>query len=124
MSLLHLEYAAMGPEMWCRFCNTDSGAARSKKPRAVRSVKASVLVHEVFLVPGGRYLVMTSDTQLSVWDLGVPWSLNSTSTSAIEKPIATERIAQRYGLLVHSTSDGKGLIIFIGLNGTRAMLVL
>jgi len=111
MSQSALEYAATGPERFLR------SAAKSSLPRprshlTIQNDHAQLI--EVFLVPGGRYLVTVNLTTVAVWDLGIP-GYESTITPGM-KPISTQPTHPNFRvgvLLFHPTDDGQGLTILI-----------
>jgi hypothetical protein len=110
MSILSLEYAATGPD---RFLCTKAGRSGFLIPRSHRIIPSNGNeFSEIFLVPGGRYLVTLADTSLAVWDLGIPgYPLTEARTST---PISTIPIpvAQSDALMnVHPSEDGKGITI-------------
>jgi len=110
MSQPALEYAATGPERFLR------SAAKSilPKPRSHLTIQNDHLQPiEVFLVPGGRYLVTVSLSTVAVWDLGIP-GYESTITQGM-KPISTHptNITRVGILLIHPTDDGRGLTILV-----------
>jgi hypothetical protein len=114
MSQAALEYAATGPERFLRV-----GANYNlPDPRSHHMIRREhVDFVEIFLVPGGRYLVTIDSTTVAVWDLGVP-GLSSTITqnNTTTEPISALPIHPDFWfaiLLVHPTEDGRGLTIFI-----------
>ena len=116
MSDLELENAAMAPRRWIELCGAlekqllnDPGA--KLRPRATRSINDSLATEiytEIFIVPGGRYLVRSSPNGISVLDLCY-------SSSAEYKLIASVGRDWAGGgntCIVQATPDGMGLIIF------------
>ena len=117
MSDLEIEKAAMGPRRWIELCGAfekrhldDPGTIM--RPRATRFINSSFATNvdffdtEMFIVPGGRYLVGSSSYSISILDLGY-------TLSADCKLIAS--IAPEGGSIickVQATPDGMGLTIF------------
>ena len=124
MSDLELEKAAMAPRRWIELCGSfekqhlkDPGAML--RPRATRIIDDSLTIEidffttrrDVFVVPGGRYLVSFSGKGIVVLDLGY-------TSSADCKIIASTGEAGPNNLnvkclvQVQATPDGTGLVIF------------
>ncbi|KAF8156018.1 hypothetical protein B0H34DRAFT_715829 [Crassisporium funariophilum] len=66
-------------------------------------------IKDVYLVPGGRYMVTFAQEWIAVWDLGVP-SIGAKSANGKLIGIAPADVADEYR--VHATPDGLGLRIF------------
>ena len=107
LSLLELEYAAMGPERWA----VAMARAHSKKLAFLPPYKIykpfrppnylSSLCPQIFLIPGGRYLLTLCQEVIAIWDL------LDTSGSPTE-PLAT--ISGSFQTFtVSPTSDGLGV---------------
>ena len=113
MSVLSLEYAATGPD---RFLSTNAGIGFliARSHRIIPSKGDEF--REIFLVPGGRYLVTLADISLAIWDLGIPGyplpeGRTNTPISTIPLPIP---VAQSVTFMkVHPSEDGKGLTILL-----------
>jgi len=118
MSDLELEKAAMAPRRWIELCGAyekqhldDPGAVLC--PRATRFINDSLPIEvnysitSFFIVPGGRYLVVSSyDGGIYVLDLGY-------SSSADYKLIASVGLEGGCNsCIVQATQDGMGLTIF------------
>ena len=116
MSNLELEKAAMAPRRWIELCGAFEKQHFNETsamlcPRATRIVKDLLPTEddyydiEIFIVPGGRYLVKLSQDGISVLDLGY-------TSSADCKLIAS--VGPEGGsttCMVQATEDGMGLII-------------
>ena len=129
MSDLELERSAMAPRRWIELCNAfkkqhlnEFGTlplrpARNINLNALTATSTGKEYHtsnELFLVPGGRYLVTSSPEDLSVFDLGCTSLENAESADC--KLIASVRLEDRYfyrTCIVHATPDGMGLVIFL-----------
>ena len=118
MSDLEIEKAAMGPRRWIDLCASfekqhlkDSGATLC--PRSTRSIRVDDLLAakirftntDLFIVPGGRYLVSTSSDGISVLDLGY------TSSSDCKLIASVGPEGRSTTCNVQATPDGIGLII-------------
>ena len=117
MSDLEIEKAALGPHMWIELC----GAYEKQHfcdpptilwPRTTRliddlfSTEVDFESTDLFIVPGGRYLVSSSSDDISVLDLG-------NSSSADCKLIASVvPEGGSYTCIVQATPDGMGLAMF------------
>ena len=121
MSDFELENAAMAPRRWIELC----GAAAFEKrhlndfgttlsPRATRIIDDSLFgieglevdhIYDIFIVPGGRYLVISLYNGLSVLDLGY-------TSSSDFKLIGSAPEGGCSTCKVQPTPDGMGLIIF------------
>ena len=127
MSDLELERSAMAPRRWIELCNTfkkkylnDFGTLPLRPARNINlnalnaTPKHDHARTQLFLVPGGRYLVTSSPEDLSVFDLGCTSLENAESADC--KLIASVRLEDRYfyrTCIVHATPDGMGLVIFL-----------
>ena len=119
MSDLELEQASIAPHKWIELC----GASKKQHPgdpgailyprttRIIRDVAMPPMPY-LFLVPGGRYLVVAANKRLFVWDLGYV-------SDAYCKLIASGDIGLNGGshfessYMVQATPDGMGLIILV-----------
>ena len=116
MSDLELENAAMGPRRWIELC----GALKKQhlndpiatlRPRTARNINNSYVTWDdyettqIFVVPGGRYLVGYSAETIFILDLGY-------TLSADCKRIASSSVKIENCFEVQATPDGMGLIIF------------
>ena len=126
MSDLELERSATAPHRWIELCNAfekqhlnDLGEVT---PRAARNIDLNSLIGapkidhnhrhtQLFLVPGGRYLVTSSRNSISVLDLGCTSLENAAECCKLIASVglrAYDRIC-----IVQATPDGMGLTIFL-----------
>ena len=117
MSDLEIEKAAMGPRRWIELCGAYekrhlNGSATTLCPRATRIIDHLFVTEvdygstDLFMVPGGRFLVSSSHNDISVFDLGY-------TSSADCKLIASIRPeGGSYTCIVQATPDGMGLAIY------------
>ena len=115
MSDLELEQAAIGPHRWIElstsFSTQGPGDDKKLSPTTTRIIHNSLAKEDdeetdLFLVPGGRYLVGTcsENQKLGVWDLGY-------LSSADCKLIALVESGEYFGG-IQATPDGMGLVIY------------
>ena len=119
MSDLEIEKAAMGPRRWIELCSAlekqdhnDNGV--TLRPRATRIAYDSNEFHDdidLFIVPGGRYLVTRSPKSISILDLGCTSSSDCKLIALVELPVDSDDEYEDFG--VHATPDGMGLTIFL-----------
>jgi hypothetical protein len=131
MSNLELEKTAMAPRMWIEFCrrlekqdlnNPDTVL----RPQATKySLDNSISIDpptsscQLFLVPGGRYLVMYSPNishdsdRISVLDLRYSTSANCKLIASVELESKYQGWPTHITFTVQATPDGKGLSIFL-----------
>ena len=114
ISDLELEQAAIAPrrwiEHWGAFEQHPSGFGEMLRPtRIIRGVAKPVHTN-IFLVPGGRYLVVVANERLFVWDSGYVSNAYCMSIASVGLEDAS-----RYDLscMVQATQDGIGLIILV-----------
>ena len=123
MSDLEIEKAAMGPRRWIELCGAFE-KQHLNDPRALLCPRATRIINDslvtdvdygntrIFIVPGGRYLVIYSPYGhgISVLDLGY-------TSSADCSLIASVGLGGGYDIwsqfIVHATPDGMGLTIFL-----------
>ena len=124
MTDMEIEEAAMGPRMWIELC----GAYEKQRlndpdaklcPRSTRIINDPFPTQiesgspEIFFVPGGRYMVISSPkSNISVLDLGYTSSSDCKLIASVELPV-------RYrcrSLIAQATSDGMGLTILSSPN--------
>jgi hypothetical protein len=114
MSDLELEQAAIAPHRWIELCGDfkkqhhpgDTGTIL--RPRTTRIIRDSdVPMSYLFLVPGGRYLVVAGDFGLFVWDLGYVSNAHCTLIASVE----LEGVS--ITCKVQATPDGMGLVILV-----------
>ena len=117
MSDLEIEKAAMGPRRWIELCGAfekqhfnDPGAImRPRTTRIINSLFATEVDYvstEIFIVPGGRYLVGSSPDGISVLDLGYTSSADCKLIASVEPEGGSDTC------IVQATPDGMGLTIF------------
>ena len=117
MSVLELEQAAIAPHRWIELC----GGLKKQHPgdfgdmlcpRTTRTITdvAIQIVSYIFLVPGGRYLVVAAKERLLVWDLGYVSNAYCTLIASVELEggYFFESIC-----MVQATPDDMGLIILV-----------
>ena len=117
MSDLELERAAMAPRRWIELCgafkkqhSNDPGAILH--PRATRILNDSFATEvnyattDIFLVPGGRYLVSSSPGGISILDLGYTSSADCKLIASVEPEGGSDTC------IVQATPDGMGMTIF------------
>ena len=128
MSDLELERSAVAPHRWVELCN----AFRKKHPdeigslpvRAARNINLKALTANpkdndnlspnLFLVPGGRYILTSSLEAISVWDLGCNSLENAESAGCKLIASAEQKDGCRSRtFIVQATPDGLGLEIFL-----------
>ena len=116
MSDLEIEKAAMGPRRWIELCcalekqdHNDNGV--TLRPRATRIIYDSNEFQDdfdLFIVPGGRYLVTHSPKRISILDLGYTSSSDCKLIAVVGLP------ANDYeAFIIHATPDGMGLTILL-----------
>ena len=118
MSDLELENAAMGPRRWIELCgaferqhlNNSIARLSLRATRIINAIEIDYYNTDLFIVPGGRYLVASSpQVGIFVLDLGY--------TSSVDcKLIASVGLRGRGGhgfnsCRVQATPDGMGLTI-------------
>ena len=114
MSDLELEQAATAPHRWIGlFGASDSDAILC--PRTTKNIMPVDLaimqpMPYVFLVPGGRYMVVAAIKRLFVWDLGYVPNVSCTLIASVglegESPYD-------WFCMVQATQDEMGLIILV-----------
>ena len=115
MSVFEIEKAAMGPRRWIELCEKQhlNDPAATLCPRATRIIDDSPFAAEVdyvsteiFIVPGGRYLVISAPESISVLDLGCTSNSNCKLIASVEPPEGEYETC-----IVQATPDGMGLVI-------------
>ena len=119
MSDLEIEKAAMGPRRWIELCGAyekqvffNDGRPAQLLPRTTRIIddlfdtKVDFDSTDLFLVPGGRYLVCSSPIDIFVLDLGYASSADCKLMASVE-PEGGNKVS-----MVHTTPDGMGLAIY------------
>ena len=117
MSDLEIEKAAMGPRRWIELC----GAFKKQLPGdpvAILHPRTTRIIADValrpmpylFLVPGGRYMLVAAKNCLFVWDLGYVSNAYCTLIASVEL-----EGGYHYELvcMVQATPDGMGLVILV-----------
>ena len=121
MSDLELEQASIAPHKWIELCGTskkqypgESGVIlRPRTTRIIRDVDITPDdVPYLFLVPGGRYLVVAANKRLFVWDLGYVSDACCTLIASCGVGV-TSGSHLSYYCMVEATLDGMGLIILV-----------
>ena len=124
MSDLEIEKAAMGPRMWIELCSAYEKRHLNEPgstlcPRSTRIINDSFPTEvdsdstEIFIVPGGRYLVSSaSESIISVLDLGYTSSSDCKLIASVEVGLP-----MKHDFRVQATPDGMGLTIFSSSNG-------
>ena len=107
MSDLELERAAMGPHRWIELCGTfrmqhSNDTSKILRPQKTRIIKD--MINELYIVPGGRYLV-TAGNGIFVWDLGYASTVDCKLVASVGQGRDFEFC------MVQATPDGKGLVI-------------
>lgn len=102
MELAELQRAAFGPTLWHRkmlrhSALTGNGNVLPHVERTVRydSNAVNELFSQVYLVPGGRYLISRTSRTIHLFDLDGPGRL-STRTSELIETITLERDARLF----------------------------
>ncbi|KAF8799695.1 hypothetical protein BYT27DRAFT_7119639 [Phlegmacium glaucopus] len=111
MSLLELEYAVLGPERWvCAIAKAHSQnltllpTYKTHKPFRPPGY-FSALCSQIFLIPGGRYLLTLCREVVAIWDL-----LDASKSPT--EPLATISGSCRY-FTAYPTSDGLGIRVCV-----------
>jgi hypothetical protein len=117
MSDLEIEKAAMGPRRWIELCsayekqslNDPAAILRPRTTRIIDHLFATEVYFDstdLFIVPGGRYLVSCSPNDISVLDLGY--------TSSADCKLIASVVPEggSYTCMVQTTPDGTGLAIY------------
>ncbi|KAF8802153.1 hypothetical protein BYT27DRAFT_6771427 [Phlegmacium glaucopus] len=119
MTVLELEHAAMAPRRWIELCaafqkqHPNSGAKLcARTTRIINNPLAAMADNpEIFIVPGGRYLISQSSRGIFIWDLGY------TSSADCKLIASVGREGGSHICTVQATPDGLGLIIFSSHTG-------
>ena len=124
MTLLELEHAAVIPSLWRSIGSANKPlTVGDDHPYRTKRILRGPISHgddgitawgdtlfDLFLVPGGRYLILISDNLLSVCDLGnTPDTLLGCNT----RLLASVEIHFKGLFLVHPSPDGSALRICI-----------
>ena len=115
MSGAELEQAVMAPYRWIKLCaafqkqHLDDSEALLH-PRTTRLTGNSIAVGgylntDLFIVPGGRYLVSYSSTGIFVWDLGYTSNNNCKLIASLGMEHGS------FSCMVQATPDGMGLTV-------------
>ena len=114
MSDLEIENAAMGPRRWIELCsayekqilNNPAAILCPRTTRIIDHLFADFEFTGFFIIPGGRYLVCSSPTNIAVLDLGY--------TSSADCKLVDSVVPEggNNDFIVHTTPDGMGLIIY------------
>ena len=126
MSNLELEKAASAPTRWIELC----GAFEKRHlnipgtkllPLATKIINDMLLTEiniyltDFFIVPGGRYLVISTYECISVLDLGCASSAESADCKLIAS-IRSKKNKYYRTCIVQATTDGMGLVIFSAIS--------
>jgi hypothetical protein len=117
MSDLELEQAAIAPHRWIQLFKKqhpgDPGPGAILYPRTTRTIRDLAMqgLSNLFLVPGGRYLVVPTHNRLLVWDLGYVSNTYCTIIASVGLPV--ERVISEWPCMVQATPDDTGLIILV-----------
>ena len=117
MSDLEIEKAAMGPRRWIELCSAYEKQILNDpvailRPRTTRiidhlfDIETDLESTDFFIIPGGRYLVCSSPTNIAVLDLGY----TSSADCKLVDSVVPEGGNNEF--IVHTTPDGMGLIIY------------
>ena len=111
MSDAELEQAALAPHRWISLCSTFAKQHPNDSDAVLRPLKKRIIQNphsfrgDIFLVPGGRYLVNRSRANICVWDLGY----TSNSDPKLLASLGPNAGAHSFG--INTTADRMGLII-------------
>ena len=111
MSDAEVEQAALAPHRWISLYST---FAKHHPNHLLRPSTKRIIRHpdsfqtEIFLVPGGRYLVSCSSDRICVWDLGYTSKTDPKLLASLGPDTGPEG-ARFFG--INTTSDRMGLII-------------
>ena len=113
MSDVELERAAVAPHRWIRRCaafakqhSDHSDTTLRPTTRVIQdSLTSDDSITEIFLVPGGRYLVSYSPGGICVWDLGYTLNDDCKVLASVGPDGGT------FSCMVSATSDNMGLIV-------------
>jgi hypothetical protein len=111
MSVAELERAATAPRRWIALSSSEKrnkdGVLPNRMARPLKNLQGR-RYHELYLVPGGRYLVACDLVYLSVWDLGFVSDKDPFLQTTQVWVTARKNIS---GFLVNPTPDGMGIRI-------------
>jgi len=119
MSDAELERAATAPSRWIALSYVEAKKDDHFLPPRVTRVKdpstlmgfeglaSTDLLANLYLVPGGRYLVIGGQNCLGVWDLGY----NTNAGMSSDENIWTAPVDDIQDFIVHPTPDGLGIRI-------------
>jgi len=114
MGLLDLEYASMGATRWKKLVsdtgNAGKGLLSAFRVRRIRNEPNDILSAQLYLIPGGRFLLTLHAGSLLIWDL---LDIHEASDPADmdRQPMATVGSIQCNSFMAHPTPDGSGIII-------------
>ncbi|EDR03794.1 uncharacterized protein LACBIDRAFT_331240 [Laccaria bicolor S238N-H82] len=119
MTLLELEHAAVVPSLWRSIGSAKHDDQPYRTKRTLRGPTShgddgittwGDTLSDLFLVPGGRYLILFFDHLMSVYDLGItPDTLLDCNT----RLLASVEIQFKWLFLVHPSPDGSALRICV-----------
>ena len=111
MSDAELEQAALGPHRWISLCSTFAKQHPNHSDAVLRPSKKRIIQNsysfrgDMFLVPGGRYLVSRSRDHICVWDLGYTSNADPKLLASLGSIDGTRSFG------INTTPDRMGLII-------------
>jgi len=112
MSVIDLEQAVSAPTRWLnQVMSSNADTIRSSRRMRTITPLENPHFYAVFLVPGGRFLVTFSETDVCVWDLG--YSSSATSKNAL---LASAPYVPNHDFAVVPTPDELGLRIFVSVS--------
>ena len=123
MSDLEIENAAMRPRRWIELCsvyekqilNDPAGILRPRSTRIIDDLFVTAgdedgdEIPQIFITPGGRYLVSYSDVNISILDLGYTSSVDCNVIASVGLEGDDKEV------IVQATSDGMGFDNFFDL---------
>jgi hypothetical protein len=115
MSIPELEHAASNPERWSRYIRKHEEENDFTPPSLMRTLQFPDdlwkqrtfprIIEQLYLVPGGRFLVTLLQGHIHIWDLGIVGIAEPKS-----EPIA-EISSKGQWFSTHPSLDGEGLRI-------------
>ncbi|KAF8156985.1 hypothetical protein B0H34DRAFT_480094 [Crassisporium funariophilum] len=120
MSRIELEYASMAPKRWAGLFSASQErtlpAARSRRwTTFADGSREGLIVHKIYLIPGGRFLVTLIKDELAIWDLGHAFK-SLLPSPLVAQPIAVTKTSSTY-FVCHPSPNEKDFRIV----GYRAM---
>jgi hypothetical protein len=111
--LLELEYASMGATRWKKFVS-NAGNSGEESIRRTMLLGNNTSSAELYLIPGGRFLLMLDAETLSIWDL-LDCHETICPVDKEREPIAIVNLPlpNCNSFTTHRTPDGSGIRIVI-----------